>query len=71
MKKAVRGNLAVDSTGSRKQHPAATMHHAMLGNVARSRFRRPNVSIVQIAGNANRKLISPKPQDARRVAFVL
>ena len=37
---------------------------AMNGNVANSRLRLPNVSIVQKAGNAKTKLITPKPRDA-------
>ena len=38
----------------------------MLGKVKRSKARRPNVSIVQTAGQAKMKLMSPKPHDAKR-----
>ena len=37
---------------------------AMNGKVAKSRLRLPNVSIVQKAGNAKTKLMTPKPRDA-------
>lgn len=36
---------------------------AMNGKVARSRLRLPNVSIVQNAGNAKTKLMTPKPRE--------
>jgi hypothetical protein len=39
---------------------------AMNGKVAKSRLRRPNVSIVQNAGNAKTKLMTPKPRDASK-----
>jgi hypothetical protein len=39
---------------------------AMNGKVAKSRLRLPNVSIVQNAGNAKTKLMTPKPRDASR-----
>lgn len=41
----------------------------MLGKVKRRRDRRPKVSMVKNAGNANTKLTRPKPKDAIR-AFV-
>jgi hypothetical protein len=37
---------------------------AMNGKVAKSKLRLPNVSIVQNAGNAKTKLMTPKPRDA-------
>ena len=40
------------------------------GNVVKSRFRRPNVSIVFTAGSANKKLTAPNPKLARN-AYVL
>jgi hypothetical protein len=48
------------------QSPAASSDQAMLGNVKRRRARRPKVSIVQMAGKAKRKLMSPKPKEAKR-----
>jgi hypothetical protein len=39
---------------------------AMNGKVARSKLRRPNVSIVQNAGNAKTKFMTPKPREASR-----
>jgi hypothetical protein len=44
-------------------------HTAMNGKVARSRLRRPKVSIVQKAGNAKTKLMTPKPREASSAAF--
>jgi hypothetical protein len=43
----------------------------MFGNVNRSKVRRPNVSIVQMAGKAKMKLTMPKPKDARRAPTLL
>jgi hypothetical protein len=43
----------------------------MLGKVKSSRVRRPNVSIVQTAGQANKKLMAPKPKDASRAPILL
>ena len=37
---------------------------AMSGNDTSSKFRLPNVSIVQIAGPANTKLTAPNPKEA-------
>jgi hypothetical protein len=37
---------------------------AMNGKVAKSKLRLPKVSIVQNAGNAKTKLMTPKPRDA-------
>lgn len=65
------GSLAEESSGSKKQQPAATRHHAMLGKVKRRRFRRPKVSIVLMAGMANTKVTSPKPNDANKTSRVL
>jgi hypothetical protein len=39
--------------------------------VKRSKARRPNVSIVQTAGHAKRKLMRPKPHDARRAPVMV
>jgi hypothetical protein len=36
----------------------------MNGKVAKSKLRLPKVSIVQNAGNAKTKLMTPKPRDA-------
>ncbi len=47
-----------------EQRPAANILHAMLGNVKSNKLRRPYVSIVQIAGHAKMKLISPNPKEA-------
>lgn len=38
----------------------------MLGNVKRRRARRPKVSIVHTAGQANAKLTRPKPHEKKR-----
>lgn len=38
---------------------------AIRGKDTRSKFLRPKVSIVQIAGPANTKLTAPKPNEAR------
>jgi len=38
-----------------------SIQSAISGNVKRSRFRRPKVSIVRTAGIANTKLMMPKP----------
>jgi hypothetical protein len=54
----------------RKHNPVAKRDHAICGNVKRSKLRRPNVSMVQIAGQANTKLTSPKPRDAMRASRV-
>lgn len=70
MKRAMSGTLASTSCGSRNRHPATTKHHAMLGNVNSNRLRRPNVSMVQMAGNAKTKLTRPKPKEASRHCFV-
>jgi hypothetical protein len=46
MKREIRGTLAGFPVLMRKQKPAARRVQAMLGNVKRSRLRRPKVSIV-------------------------
>lgn len=56
--------------GIRKQHPAAIKHHAIFGKVKSSKFRRPKVSIVQMAGKAKTKLTRPNPKEERRVSRV-
>jgi hypothetical protein len=43
----------------------------MFGNVNKSRARRPNVSMVQMAGKAKMKLTMPKPKEARRAPTLL
>lgn len=47
--------------GMRFNKKVRSMHNAISGNVNRSKFRRPKVSIVRTAGSANKKLIIPKP----------
>lgn len=47
-------------------NPVMNKNIDMRGNVHKSKFRRPKVSIVYIAGNAKRKLITPNPKEARR-----
>ena len=43
----------------------------MLGNVNKSRARRPKVSMVQRAGKAKRKLMRPNPKEAQRAWYLL
>ena len=43
----------------------------MFGKVKSNSARRPNVSMVHTAGHANKKLIAPKPQEARRAPVTL
>ena len=50
----------------REQRPTANILHAMFGKVNKSKALRPKVSIVQMAGKANMKLMSPNPQDAQK-----
>ena len=50
----------------KKHIPAASKVQNMLGNVNKSRPRRPNVSMVQTAGHAKTKFIRPKPHVASR-----
>ncbi len=54
-----------------KAKPVISSITAMRGNDTRRRLRRPNVSMVQIAGPANTKLTAPKPKEARRAAVWL
>ena len=49
----------------REQSPTASILQAMLGKVNKSNARLPKVSMVQIAGKAKMKLMSPNPQDAQ------
>lgn len=46
MNSAINGKRALLPSGIRKQRPAASNDHAMLGNVESSKFRLPKVSIV-------------------------
>jgi hypothetical protein len=50
--------------GIRDSERDGDQHTAMNGKVARSKLRLPKVSIVQNAGNAKTKLMTPKPRDA-------
>lgn len=43
----------------------------MFGKVKRRSVRLPNVSIVQTAGQANAKLMIPKPHEARRAVVTV
>ena len=53
MKSASTGRCAELETGILKQNAAASRVHAMLGKVTSNRARRPNVSIIGTAGQAN------------------
>lgn len=66
MNKATNPKWALEFIEIIAQRPAAKRVHAIFGNVKRSSARRPNVSIVQIAGKAKRKLMSPKPKESNR-----
>lgn len=48
-----------------KAKPVIKSMRAIRGKDTRSKFLRPKVSIVQIAGPANTKLTAPKPNEAR------
>jgi hypothetical protein len=50
--------------------PAANIVIAIRGRVSSSRDRRPQVSMVHIAGNAPKQLIKPKIQEASRAPNV-
>ena len=52
-------------SGIKKQKPAANKVQAICGKVKSSSARRPQVSMVQTAGQAKTKLTAPKPQEAR------
>lgn len=67
MKNAMSGMRAPESSGMRKHSPAARRHQAMLGNVVRSKLRRPNVSMVYTAGKAKMNKTIPKPIDASKL----
>ena len=60
------GKRAALLSGSKNIKPVAIKHQAMFGKVNKSKKRRPKVSMVQIAGHAKMKLMSPNPKDARR-----
>jgi hypothetical protein len=64
MNSAIKPKCALFSSGIQKHIPAASRVQAICGKVKRRRDLLPKVSIVQIAGHANRKLTSPKPHDA-------
>ena len=64
-KNATRGIRALLVSGIKKQNLAASRVHAIFGNVNNKRLRRPNVSIVQTAGNAKSQFTRPKPQEAK------
>jgi hypothetical protein len=54
------------SSGRKNIIPAAKRVQAMLGKVASSKDRRPNVSMVKMAGKAKTKLTAPNPSEAKR-----
>lgn len=66
MKKAMSPRCAFMFSGMIKHNPAARSVQAMLGKVKSRRERRPQVSMVQTAGQAKMKLTNPKPKEARR-----
>lgn len=47
----------------------ASKDQAICGNVKSNRLLRPNVSIVQMAGQAKTKLTRPKPKEAMRASL--
>lgn len=49
--------------------PAANNVQNMFGKVKSNSPRRPNVSIVQTAGHANKKLTRPNPNEAIKASF--
>ena len=71
MKRAMAPRRPEPSPGIRKQRPAASKVHAMFGKVKSNNERRPKVSIVQMAGQANTKLTRPKPNDAMSAVLSL
>ena len=52
--------------GTHNAKPVMSKNNDMRGNVRRSRFLRPNVSMVYTAGSAITKFRAPKPHDASR-----
>ena len=52
------------SSGIKKEKPVKNKKRDISGKVVRSKFLRPNVSIVYTAGRANNQLIRPKPKEA-------
>ena len=63
---ATRARCALLDSGIKKHIPAAKSVHAICGKVKSSNDLRPKVSMVQMAGQANKKLTSPKPHDASK-----
>lgn len=61
---AVRAVLFV--SGIQKLKPVKNIARDINGKVVRRRLRRPKVSIVFMAGIANRKFITPQPREAPR-----
>lgn len=57
------------SSGMKNEKPVKNSIIAMSGKVTRSRLRRPKVSMVYMAGIANRKLIAPPPKEVRSAAL--
>lgn len=60
----IRRWLVLSDSVTPKAMAISAWQTAMNGKVARSRLRLPNVSIVQNAGNAKTKLMTPKPREA-------
>jgi hypothetical protein len=54
------------SSGIKKHRPVNRRRIDMSGNVISRSGRRPNRSMVKMAGMAKRKLMRPSPNDARR-----
>jgi len=52
-----------------KANPVIKRKMAIKGKVVSSKLRRPKVSIVQMAGNANTKFTAPKPNEANNVCI--
>ena len=60
-----------DHDGTYNANPVTKRKIDMSGNVVRSNARRPNVSIVKMAGAAKIQLRAPKPRDAASADMVL
>ena len=58
--------IRVVPSGIMKLHPVMNRKTDIRGKVNSRSHRRPNLSIVQIAGSAPRKLSMPKPKDAHK-----
>lgn len=69
--RATSATCALLSLSINKQQPATSRLQAMLGNVNSSKPRLPNLSMVQTAGHANAKFVSPKPHESRRESVSL